>query len=69
MLLSCHSKNAFASIAFVGDRGLYRGKIQFDIAAFFEPYVRQWLVNTDSKTEQWAQAVSVLEVVNYASLM
>ena len=37
-----------------------RGDLKFDIAAFFEPYVRQWLVNTDSKTEQWVQAVSVL---------
>lgn len=32
------------------------GDMQFDITAFFEPYVRQWLMNTDSKTEQWVQA-------------
>ncbi|KAL0952399.1 hypothetical protein HGRIS_006675 [Hohenbuehelia grisea] len=30
--------------------------LDFDIAAFFEPYVRQWLANTDSKTTQWVQA-------------
>ncbi|GLB44150.1 putative munc13 (mammalian uncoordinated) homology domain containing protein [Lyophyllum shimeji] len=33
-----------------------KGEINFNIAVFFEPYVRQWLVNTDSKTEQWVQA-------------
>ncbi|KAF8064055.1 hypothetical protein FPV67DRAFT_1503362 [Lyophyllum atratum] len=32
------------------------GDVSFDITAFFEPYVRQWLLNTDSKTEQWVQA-------------
>ncbi|KAJ7887938.1 hypothetical protein B0H13DRAFT_2198405, partial [Mycena leptocephala] len=28
----------------------------FDINAFFEPYVQQWLINTDSKTGQWVKA-------------
>ncbi|KAJ7812022.1 hypothetical protein B0H14DRAFT_3090547 [Mycena olivaceomarginata] len=28
----------------------------FNLNAFFEPYVRQWLLNTDSKTEQWVEA-------------
>jgi len=37
---------------------LFRGQIEFDIGAFFEPYVRQWLINTDSKTGQWVEAVS-----------
>lgn len=27
------------------------------MASFFEPYVRQWLLNTESKTEQWVEAV------------
>ncbi|KAF8515697.1 hypothetical protein BU17DRAFT_76803 [Hysterangium stoloniferum] len=27
----------------------------FDIAAYFEPYVRIWLVSTDAKTKQWVQ--------------
>ncbi|KAF7321062.1 hypothetical protein HMN09_00193600 [Mycena chlorophos] len=33
-----------------------QGQIDFDIHAFFEPYVRQWLVNTDNKTGQWVEA-------------
>ncbi|KAG6861800.1 hypothetical protein C0995_011680 [Termitomyces sp. Mi166 len=33
-----------------------QGEITFNITGFFEPYVRQWLINTDSKTEQWVQA-------------
>ncbi|KAG6841782.1 hypothetical protein C0991_006666 [Blastosporella zonata] len=33
-----------------------QGDINFNITSFFEPYVRQWLLNTDSKTEQWVQA-------------
>ncbi|KAG6857032.1 hypothetical protein H0H87_010705 [Tephrocybe sp. NHM501043] len=33
-----------------------RGDINFNITGFFEPYVRQWLLNIDSKTEQWVQA-------------
>lgn len=32
------------------------GQSQFDIGQYFEPYVRQWLVNTDNKTSQWVQA-------------
>ncbi|PCH43120.1 hypothetical protein WOLCODRAFT_25738 [Wolfiporia cocos MD-104 SS10] len=32
------------------------GEIQFDLGEFFEPYVRQWLINTDNKTAQWVQA-------------
>ncbi|KAG5337071.1 hypothetical protein C0989_010912 [Termitomyces sp. Mn162] len=31
-------------------------EITFNITGFFEPYVQQWLVNTDSKTEQWVHA-------------
>ncbi|PFH47552.1 hypothetical protein AMATHDRAFT_6645 [Amanita thiersii Skay4041] len=31
-------------------------ELQFDIGIFFEPYVRQWLVMTDSKTKQWVEA-------------
>jgi hypothetical protein len=38
---------------------LCSGDIRFDITSFFEPYVRQWLINTDSKTEQWVKAVSI----------
>ncbi|KAF7307798.1 hypothetical protein MKEN_01139900 [Mycena kentingensis (nom. inval.)] len=37
--------------AFVPD-----GRVDFDINGFFEPYVRQWLVNTDNKTGQWVDA-------------
>ncbi|KAJ6478601.1 hypothetical protein C8R47DRAFT_983974 [Mycena vitilis] len=33
-----------------------QGRVDFDINAFFEPYVRQWLSNTDSKTGQWVEA-------------
>ncbi|KDQ55910.1 hypothetical protein JAAARDRAFT_208172 [Jaapia argillacea MUCL 33604] len=29
--------------------------IDFDLGSYFEPYVRQWLVNTDNKTAQWVQ--------------
>src|ERR1700677_138143 len=29
----------------------------FDLGAYFEPYVRQWLIETDNKTTQWVQAV------------
>jgi len=32
------------------------GEIQFDLGGFFEPYVRQWLLNTDNKTTQWVHA-------------
>ncbi|KAH9062605.1 hypothetical protein EDB83DRAFT_2384982 [Lactarius deliciosus] len=28
----------------------------FDVGGFFEPYVRQWLIDTDNKTTQWVQA-------------
>ena len=35
----------------------FRANIDLDIGAFFEPYVRQWLLNTDNKTAQWVQAV------------
>ncbi|KAF7356251.1 hypothetical protein MVEN_00956600 [Mycena venus] len=28
----------------------------FNLNAFFEPYVRQWLLSTDSKTGQWVEA-------------
>ncbi|KAK7039232.1 hypothetical protein VNI00_010137 [Paramarasmius palmivorus] len=33
-----------------------QGELDFDIGAFFEPYVRQWLVNTENRTENWVQA-------------
>ncbi|KAJ7153568.1 hypothetical protein C8R43DRAFT_1126845 [Mycena crocata] len=33
-----------------------QGRIDFDINSFFEPYVRQWLMNTDNKTGQWVEA-------------
>ncbi|KAG5646183.1 hypothetical protein DXG03_004236 [Asterophora parasitica] len=33
-----------------------QGESNFNITGFFEPYVRQWLLNTDNKTEQWVQA-------------
>ncbi|KAK7055402.1 hypothetical protein R3P38DRAFT_2846886 [Favolaschia claudopus] len=33
-----------------------QGHIDFDIHGFFEPYVRQWLMNTDNKTGQWVEA-------------
>lgn len=32
-------------------------RVDFDLGSFFEPYVRQWLVNTDNKTAEWVQAV------------
>ncbi|KAF5329650.1 hypothetical protein D9619_008921 [Psilocybe cf. subviscida] len=35
---------------------LPEGKFEFEITVFFEPYVRQWLVNTDDKTKQWVDA-------------
>lgn len=37
---------------------LNSGDAEFDVGGFFEPYVRQWLVNTDDKTTKWVQAVS-----------
>ncbi|KAF9528741.1 hypothetical protein CPB83DRAFT_853670 [Crepidotus variabilis] len=30
--------------------------MDFDLSAFFEPYVRQWLKNTDDKTKNWVDA-------------
>ncbi|KAJ6524576.1 hypothetical protein B0H19DRAFT_972064 [Mycena capillaripes] len=33
-----------------------QGRVDFDINSFFEPYVRQWLSNTDSKTGNWVEA-------------
>ncbi|KAH8079789.1 hypothetical protein BXZ70DRAFT_901581 [Cristinia sonorae] len=41
--------------------GMYKafvpqGTATFDLGAFFEPYVQQWLVNTNEKTAQWVQA-------------
>ena len=35
---------------------LFRGDAEFDMGGFFEPYVLQWLVDTDNKTTQWVQA-------------
>lgn len=43
---------------------MHSGEIQFDLAGFFQPYVQQWLVNTDNKTTQWVQAVSVQLVLH-----
>jgi hypothetical protein len=37
-------------------------RIEFDIGSFFEPYVRQWLINTDNTTGQWVSAVSTLPI-------
>ena len=34
-----------------------RHRAGFDLGGFFEPYVRQWLIDTDNKTTQWVQAV------------
>ncbi|KAF9021669.1 hypothetical protein BDZ89DRAFT_1071208 [Hymenopellis radicata] len=31
-------------------------QLDLDIPQFFEPYVRQWLINTDAKTGQWVEA-------------
>ena len=36
------------------------GDADFDVGGFYEPYVQQWLVDTDNKTGQWVQAVSAL---------
>ncbi|KZV65898.1 hypothetical protein PENSPDRAFT_655387 [Peniophora sp. CONT] len=36
--------------------GLVKRPLEFDLGLFFEPYVRQWLVETDNKTGQWVQA-------------
>ncbi|KAJ8506956.1 hypothetical protein ONZ45_g10625 [Pleurotus djamor] len=33
-----------------------KGNLDFDLTAFFEPYVRQWLATTDSRTGHWVQA-------------
>ncbi|KAJ8074784.1 hypothetical protein PM082_019109 [Marasmius tenuissimus] len=32
------------------------GETSFNMGDFFEPYVRQWLTNTDSTTENWVSA-------------
>lgn len=42
----------------VFSREICSGDIQFDLVGFFQPYIQQWLVNTDNKTTQWVQAVS-----------
>lgn len=34
-------------------------QLNFNLMAFFEPYVLQWLLNVDNKTQQWVQAVSL----------
>ncbi|KAL1739300.1 hypothetical protein HDZ31DRAFT_24188, partial [Schizophyllum fasciatum] len=49
--------------------GMYKafvpeGQIKFDLAAFFEPYVRQWLANTDAKTSQWVEAAIAQDKVS-----
>jgi hypothetical protein len=35
---------------------MHHRTVDFDLGMFFEPYVRQWLVETDNKTAQWVQA-------------
>lgn len=49
----------------------YSGTLQFQIAYFYEPYVRQWLINTDDKTKNWVEAaISHDKVIAFAiSLM
>ncbi|KAF9562889.1 cytoplasm protein [Agrocybe pediades] len=32
------------------------GDLNFQITVFFQPYVLQWLINTDNKTQQWVEA-------------
>lgn len=39
--------------------GNCREDLTFNITTFFEAYVRQWLINTDSKTKSWVEAVSI----------
>lgn len=41
-------------------------ELDFDLVSYFEPYVQQWLVNTDNKTAQWVTGVSggILVVFN-----
>lgn len=34
-----------------------RSPIDYDIAGYFEPYVLQWLLNTDLQTAQWVHTV------------
>jgi len=36
---------------------LRRDDFSFQITEFFQPYVLQWLLNTDNKTQQWVEAV------------
>ncbi|EGN94917.1 hypothetical protein SERLA73DRAFT_171280 [Serpula lacrymans var. lacrymans S7.3] len=33
-----------------------KGHVDFGLGVFFEPYVRQWLLDTDNKTSHWVQA-------------
>ncbi|KAH9976806.1 hypothetical protein BGW80DRAFT_1290703 [Lactifluus volemus] len=40
---------------------------EFDIGAYFEPYVRQWLVDTDNKTSQWVGAFEPEGEDNFSS--
>lgn len=35
----------------------------FDIVSFFEPYVKEWLNSTDSRTGQWVQTAIVVDKV------
>lgn len=47
----------------------YSGTLQFGIASLFEPYVRQWLVNTDDKTRHWVDAaISHDKVITSATM-
>lgn len=39
------------------------GELEFPISAFFEPYVRQWLINTDDKTKNWVEAVCFHDLI------
>ncbi|KXN90433.1 hypothetical protein AN958_04302 [Leucoagaricus sp. SymC.cos] len=33
-----------------------QGDLTFNLSEYFEPYVRQWLLNTENKTGQWVEA-------------
>ncbi|KAF5352930.1 hypothetical protein D9758_007951 [Tetrapyrgos nigripes] len=42
-------------------------KLEFDMGSFFEPYVRQWLINTDAKTGNWVEAWEAENAEGYSS--
>lgn len=56
----CPAYVSFMSQGFaMSDNGRSK-QLNFNLVAFFEPYVLQWLLNVDNKTQQWVQAVSLL---------